>query len=455
MNPASSIITAADFGKKFHWGVAIAAAQNEGAVHKDGRGLSIWDTFSRKPGKIKGGGTPTVACDFYHRYKDDLLLTKALGFTVFRFSISWSRILPDGIGKVNKEGIKFYQEVIDECLSIGLTPYITLYHWDLPEELEKKGGWTNYMIIRWFSRFVTICCEAFGNKVKHWIILNEPFGFTLLGYMIGKHAPGKTGVDNFIPAIHHVLLVQADAARIVRKLVPDAQIGTTYSMSQVIPYSNKKEDLQAAARADLLINRLFIEPALGKGLPTEPHFAFLEKLSIKTQSWKYTDRMFFDFDFIGIQYYFPVVIKYNPLIPLIQASEVKASARKVPVTAMGWEINAESFYKTIKRVWLYGGVRSIMITENGAAFKDHIVNGRVADPERIEYFQQHLQALLRAKKEGVNIKGYLAWTLMDNFEWAEGYKARFGLVHVDHDTQLRTIKDSGHWWRHFLSPEHS
>ncbi len=443
--------SAKDFGNNFEWGVAIAAAQNEGAADMDGRGPSIWDVYARRRGKIKGAAKPTVACGFYHRYKDDLLLVKALGFTVFRFSISWSRILPDGAGKINKEGISFYQKVIEECLQLGLTPYVTLYHWDLPQALEKRGGWTNFLILKWFSRFVTICAEAFGNKVKHWIILNEPFGFTVLGYMLGKHAPGKMGLDNFIPALHHAALAQADGGRIIRKLVPHAHIGTTFSFSQVIPFSDKKQDIAAANRIDILMNRLFIEPTLGKGYPEDDSFKFLEKLQLQNKSWKYTERLKFDFDFIGIQYYFPVVVRHNSLIPILQASEVKPSKRKVPFTAMGWEVNAESFYRTIKRIWLYGAVKEIIITENGSFYKDVLKNGIVDDAERIQYFQEHLQAVLKAKKEGANINGYFAWTLMDNFEWSEGYHAKFGLVHVDINTQLRTIKNSGYWWRNFLN----
>ena len=217
-------ITAKDFGKNFQWGVALAAAQNEGAAAVDGRGPSIWDQFAKRVGKIKGRTNPSVCCDFYHRYKDDLMLVKALGFSVFRFSISWSRIIPDGSGRVNKEGIDFYHRVIDECLALGLTPYVTLYHWDLPYELEKKGGWTNYLITKWFAKFVTVCAEAYGEKVKNWIILNEPFGFTSLGYMLGKHAPGKRGLDNFIPAIHNAALAQADGGRLIRKFGTGAHI---------------------------------------------------------------------------------------------------------------------------------------------------------------------------------------------------------------------------------------
>ncbi|GAC1442574.1 MAG: GH1 family beta-glucosidase [Sediminibacterium sp.] len=438
------------FGKDFLWGVAMAAAQNEGAYNVDGRGLSIWDSFSRRQGKIKGGAKPSDACDFYYRYKDDLVLVKALGFKVFRFSISWSRILPEGIGRVNKEGIAFYHRLIDECLLLGLVPYVTLYHWDLPLELHKNGGWTSHQMLKWFTRFVTVCAEEYGEKVKNWIVMNEPMGFTSLGYMLGRHAPGKTGLTNFLPAIHNAALCQAEGGRLVRSLVSKANIGTTFSCSEVMPFTQREEDILAARRADILLNRLFIEPLLGRGYPQEDHFPFLDKLHLFNKAWKYTERMQFNFDFIGIQNYFPTTVKYNPLIPYLHASEVKAAVRRVPHTAMGWEINADSFYRMIKRFWLYGGVKQIIITESGAAFKDELVNGSVNDAERTAYFQQYIAALLRAKKEGMNIGGYFAWTLTDNFEWSEGYTARFGLVHVDFASQLRTIKQSGYWFRDFL-----
>lgn len=438
------------FGPDFQWGVAMAAQQNEGAYQEEGRGLSIWDVFSRRQGKIKGGGKPYEACDFYHRYKDDLVLVKALGFSVFRFSISWSRILPEGTGRVNREGIAFYHRLIDECLLLGLIPYITLYHWDLPHALQKNGGWTSHQMLKWFTRFVTVCAEEYGAKVKNWIVLNEPAGFTSLGYMLGMHAPGKTGLGNFFPAVHNAVLCQAEGGRILRSLVPRANIGTAFSCSEVMPHTQREEDLLAARRVDALLNRLFIEPALGRGYPQEDHFPLLDKLHLHSKAWKYTDRMTFSFDFIGIQNYFPVTVKYNALIPYLHASEVKARARKVPCTDMGWEINADSFYRILKRFWLYGGVKKIIVTEGGASFKDQLVNGAVHDLKRIDYFNSYLSAMLRARKEGVNIGGYFAWTLTDNFEWTEGYLSRFGLVHVDFHTQLRTIKDSGYWFRDFL-----
>ncbi|MFI5155171.1 MAG: GH1 family beta-glucosidase [Chitinophagales bacterium] len=443
------LIHSEDFGKDFLWGVSIAAAQNEGAHASDGRGMSIWDNFSKAKGKIRNGHKPSIACDFYHRYKDDLFLAKALGFSAFRFSFSWSRIIPDGNGKPNKEGINFYHRVIEHCLKLGMIPFVTLYHWDLPAALEKEGGWTSFFMVKWFTRFATICAEEFGGQVKHWIILNEPFGFTSLGYMLGKHAPGRTGMKNFLPAIHNAALAQAEGARIIRKLVAGAKIGTSFSCSEVIPYSHKEEDIRAANRVDILLNRLFVEPVLGMGLPRDD-FKFLDKLELHNKSWKYRERMKFSFDFIGVQNYFPVVIRYNPLIPIIQASDIKARTRKVPHTSLGWEINPGSFYRILKKFSSYKDMPEMIVTENGAAFRDKMANNEIDDKERILYFQQHLEALLKAKREGLNIKGYFAWTLMDNFEWNEGYEARFGLIHVDFNTQVRTVKNSGYWFRDFL-----
>lgn len=444
------MIKASDFGTDFLWGVATAAVQIEGAAEEYGKGLSIWDTFSRRSGKIKRGQQPITACNFYHSYKEDLALVKFLGFRVFRFSISWPRILPDGKGTVNKEGLLFYHKVIDECLSQGLIPYVTLYHWDLPEALEEEGGWTAFSINQSFNHFVMLCAKEYGDKVKNWIVLNEPFGFTSLGYMLGVHAPGKTGLTNFFSAVQHTAIAQADGGRILRAEVKDANIGTSFSCSEIIPYSQRESDVLAAQRVDCLMNRLFIEPLLGLGYPTA-NWEVMEKFAIQHSTWRHTARLTFDFDFIGVQNYFPLTIKYNAFIPVVQAWEVKAKSRKKPHTAMGWEINANSFYNIIKQFSAYKGIRSLMITENGAAYHDKVVDHRINDQERINYFQQYLSALLKAKQEGLNITGYMAWTLMDNFEWAEGFNARFGLAYTDFKTQERTVKDSGFWFKDFLN----
>ncbi|PWS27294.1 beta-glucosidase [Pedobacter yonginense] len=443
------MIKSTDFGPDFLWGIATAAAQIEGASNQYGKGLSIWDSFSARSGKIKKGSTLHVACDFYHKYKEDIALVKLLGFKVFRFSIAWSRILPNGTGEINPQGLRFYHEVIDECLKNDIIPYITLYHWDLPQALENDGGWTSFSINFAFNSFVRICANEYGDKVKNWIVLNEPFGFTSLGYMLGIHAPGKTGLSNFFSAVLHTALAQADGANILRAEVSHANIGTTYSCSEIIPFTQSDNDILAAKRVDCLMNRLFIEPAQGLGFPTAD-WDVLEKFQIEYGTWRHKERLKFDFDFIGLQNYFPLTIKYNAFIPVIQAWEVKAKSRKKPHTAMGWEINENSFYNIIKQFASYPNVKNIIITENGAAYHDKIVDGKIEDVERIEYFKLYLTALLRAKNEGVNITGYMAWTLMDNFEWAEGFTTRFGLVYNDFKTQHRTIKDSGYWWQQFL-----
>ncbi len=444
------MIKSSDFGPDFLWGVATAAAQIEGAANTYGKGPSIWDAFAAKNGKIKKGQHPAVACDFYHRYQEDVQLVKNLGFKIFRFSIAWSRILPLGRGAVNPEGIRFYHNLIDYCLEQDLVPYVTLYHWDLPQALEEEGGWTSYSINEAFNNFVNICALQYGNKVKHWMVLNEPFGYTSLGYMLGVHAPGRTGLANFFSAAHHTALAQADGANILRSDVKDAIIGTTFSCSQVVPNTDRDQDILAATRVDCLMNRFFIEPALGMGFPTA-NWDILEKFQIEYGTWRHHERYKFDYDFIGLQNYFPFTVKYNAFIPVLQAWEVKAKSRKKPHTAMGWEVNADGFYNIIKQFAAYPGVKNIMITENGAAYHDHLANGEIADSERIAYFELYLEALLKARNEGIPVSGYMAWTLMDNFEWAEGYQARFGLVHNDFKTQKRTIKNSGYWWKDFLN----
>ena len=439
-----------DFGKDFLWGIATAATQIEGAVNSYGKGPSVWDTFAKRNGKIKNGHRPESACDFYHHYKTDIALVKTLGFKVFRFSISWSRILPFGKGKINQEGIDFYHNVIDECLFNDIIPYVTLYHWDLPENLSKNGGWSAFSINADFNEFVLLCAKTYGSKVKNWIVLNEPFGFTSLGYMLGVHAPGETGLTNFFAAAQHAAIAQADGGRILRAEVTNANIGTTFSCSEIIPFTESNADILAAKRVDCLMNRFFIEPTLGLGFPTVD-WDVLEKFAISHSTWRYKERMTFDFDFIGLQNYFPLTVKFNTFIPVIQAWEVKAKSRKKPHTKMGWEINSESFYNIIKQFASYPNVKEIFITENGAAFNDKLVDGKVEDEERIEYFKLYLSAMLKAKNEGINITGYMAWTLMDNFEWAEGYNVRFGLIYNDFKTQVRTVKQSGYWWKEFLT----
>lgn len=443
----------AAFGPDFLWGTATASYQIEGAVAKDGRMPSIWDTFSNTPKKIKTGENGDVSCDFYHRYPEDLRLLREMNFSVFRFSLSWSRILPQGTGRVNEQGLAFYDRVIDTCLRLGITPYITLYHWDLPQALEDQGGWTNRKILDWFAQYADVCTRAFGDKVKHWMVLNEPVVFTSLGHFLGTHAPGRKGLKHFLPAVHHAALCQAEGGRIIRRNVPDAVIGSTFSCSQVVPESSNPGDLRAAARFDALLNRLFIEPALGMGYP-EDAFPIFRKLEKEYAQPGDMEKLAFDFDFIGLQNYFRVVAKHAVFPPIIWGKEIPPHKRGVEeeqITDMGWEVYPEGIYEALKQFGRYPGIRRIIVTENGAAFPDEKMEGKVRDEKRIAFFKGYLEQVLRAKNEGVPVDGYMVWTLMDNFEWAEGYRPRFGLIHVDFDTQERTVKDSGLWFREFLA----
>jgi beta-glucosidase len=436
------------FGDDFIWGVATAALQIEGSCDADGKGESIWDVFAEKKGAIKNGHKPTHACDFYNRYKEDIDLVKQLHIPNFRFSIAWSRILPDGTGKVNRAGINHYNKVIDYCLEQGIEPWITLYHWDLPQALEVKGGWTNREVINWFTGFVTVCAKHFGDRVKNWMIMNEPSVFTGAGYFFGIHAPGRTGLKSFLPAVHHAVLCMAAGGRVLRNALPNVQIGTTFSCSYVEPLTNKPKDVNAAKRVDTLLNRVYIEPVLGLGYPVDdlPVLKKMDKYMIPGD----LEAMKFDFDFIGIQLYTREIVDYSYLTPYIHASIVQAKNRHVETTDMGWEVYPPSIYEILKKFNKYEGIKKIYVTENGAAFPDEVKDGRVDDPRRVAYLQNYLQQVLKAKDEGCKVSGYFVWTLTDNFEWAEGYHTRFGLIHVDFDTQQRIIKSSGQWYADFI-----
>ena len=436
------------FGDDFAWGVSTAAFQVEGSCDIDGKGESVWDAFSNKKGKILNGSNAKIACDFYNQYKQDIDLIKELNIPNFRFSISWTRILPNGTGEINQQGIDYYNRVINYCIEKGVDPWLTIYHWDLPQVLELKGGWTNREVVSWFTNFVTICADSFGDRVKNWMVMNEPAVFTGAGYFLGIHAPGRTGLKNFLPAIHHVVLSITAGAKQLREILPDANIGTTFSCSYIEPYSQKPKDINAAKRADALINRLFIEPILGLGYPVDdvPVLKGIEKYYLPGD----TENLQFDFDFIGIQNYTREIVKYSFFTPYISATLVKAEKRGVPLTEMKWEVYPESIYQMIKKYNGYPQIKNLLITENGVAFKDTFLDNKVDDPARIKYLQDILEQVLKAKNEGYKISGYFVWTLTDNFEWAEGYHPRFGLIHIDFETQQRTIKDSGHWYAEFL-----
>jgi len=444
------LLNASVFGKDFIWGTATAAYQIEGAHNVAGKGMSIWDKFSHTKGKIKTGENGDQACDFYRQYPADIMTMNHLGFRHFRFSLSWSRLFPTGTGSPNAAGVAFYHRVIDECLDKGVTPWVTLYHWDLPQALEDKGGWTSRDILQWFTDYVDFCTKEYGGKVKNWMVFNEPTAFTFLGYFLGIHAPGKKGFKNLMSAIHHVALCQAIGGRIAKKNVENGNIGTTYSCSYVEPKTYSKKDIAAANRIHALTNRLFIEPVLGYGYPYDGWKAFhrLDKY-IRPGDM---EMMKFDFDFIGLQNYFRIVAEHSLWPPVMWGKQVKPEKLTDAdhLTLMGWEVYPDGMYNILKVFNQYDTVKKWYITENGAAFADHFEGASIHDVKRQEYFIGYLKSVLKIKNEGMNLQGYFIWSFMDNFEWAEGFHPRFGLVHVDFETQKRTIKDSGYWWRDFL-----
>ncbi|WP_264530941.1 GH1 family beta-glucosidase [Flavobacterium sp. N502540] len=437
------------FGDDFLWGVSTAAFQIEGAHDTDGKGPSIWDVFTSQKGKIKNGHHASTACDFYNSYQNDIDLIRELNIPNFRFSISWPRIMPAGVPPINQAGIAYYNKIIDALLLAGIEPWITLYHWDLPHNLELKGGWTNRESVNWFSAYVEICVQNFGDRVKNWMVINEPSVFTGAGYFLGIHAPGKKGITNYLKAMHHVTLATAAGAKIIRNRIPDAHIGTTFSCTHIEPATQSPKDIEAAKRVDTLLNRTFIEPILGLGYP-QADLPVLKKLNAYIVEDD-LNNLSFDFDFIGLQCYTREVVKSSLLIPYIGAELISAEKRNVISTDMGWEVYPPALYEVLKKFNAYNSIKKIIITENGAAFPDTLKNGKVYDIKRTHYIQDHLEQILKAKKDGLHVDGYFVWTLTDNFEWAEGYNARFGLIHVDFDTQQRTIKHSGLWFKDFLS----
>ena len=437
------------FGTDFLWGVATAAFQIEGAHDADGKGSSIWDVFTSQKGKIKNGHHALTACDFYNSYQNDIGLIRELNIPNFRFSISWTRIMPTGVHPINQAGIDYYNKIIDALLEQGIEPWITLYHWDLPHDLEVKGGWTNRESVAWFSEYAAICAQHFGDRVKNWMVINEPSVFTGAGYFLGIHAPGKKGITNYLKAMHHVTLATAAGAKILREKVSGANIGTTFSCTHIEPATQSTKDVEAAKRVDTLLNRTFIEPILGLGYP-QKDLPVLKKLNNYILDDD-LNNLAFDFDFIGLQCYTREIVKAAMLIPYIGAELISAEKRNVISTEMGWEVYPPAMYHVLQKFNAYKGIKKIIITENGAAFADTVTNGKVFDIKRTHYIQDHLEQILKAKNDGLQVDGYFVWSLTDNFEWAEGYNARFGLVHIDFETQKRTIKNSGLWLKDFLS----
>ncbi len=458
-----------EFPEGFVFGSATASYQIEGAAQEDGRGASIWDIFSRTPGKVLHGHTGDVACDHYHRLDADLDLMQRLGLQSYRFSIAWPRIQATGRGPANDRGLGFYSRLVDGLLARGITPIATLYHWDLPQTLEDAGGWTNRDTAYRFADYAHLMGEALGDRIAMWTTLNEPWCSAYLGYGSGVHAPGVTSGRAALTAVHHLNLAHGLGLTALRDAVrkPDAQYSATLNLHSIRGAEDAPEESRAEAirRIDALANRAFTGPMLRGAYPAD----LLEDTAAVTD-WQFVrpgdlELIHQPIDVLGVNYYSTVTVKmWDGVSPRTNADghgqaagspwpgseHVEFVQQPGPYTAMGWNIAPDGFESLLVDLHEQFPTLPLMITENGAAFDDVVVDGRVHDPLRIDYLRRHFTAAHRAMQRGVDLRGYQVWSLMDNFEWAYGYTKRFGIVHVDYDTLERTPKDSAHWYSELI-----
>jgi beta-glucosidase len=438
------------FPKHFFWGAATAAYQIEGAWKEDAKGESVWDRFAHTPGKIKNGDTGDVACDSYHRWREDIALVRAMNLNSYRFSISWPRIQQIGSGPANSKAIDYYSQLVDALLKGGVRPFVTLYHWDLPQVLEDAGGWPNRDTASRFADYVDVVTRALGDRVSDWILFNEPDAFTDQGYLEGMHAPGQKSILDFLRASHTVNLAQGAAFRAVKATHPTARVGTAFSMSACEPATNSEEDRLAAERAHAMTNLWFLEPALKGRYPEALAYLPETAMGIKADD---LEKMRAPLDFIGINLYYRIIASAPSAFERLSHAQqwlfpVKmAGGQQGPKSDNGWEVWPQALYDVVTRISRDFNRPQIEITESGCAYDDGPdASGVIRDTRRIEYHHQYLQALAHAIAGGADVRGYHAWSLLDNFEWAEGFSQRFGLAYVDFKTQQRTIKDSGLWY---------
>lgn len=423
----------------FLWGTATAAYQIEGAVAEDGRSPSIWDTFSHTPGKIENGDTGDVACDHYHRWREDIELMRRLGTNAYRLSVAWPRVVPGGDGPVNPKGLAFYDELIDALLAADITPSVTLYHWDLPQVLQDRGGWAERETAEHFAAYASAVAGRLGDRVRLWTTLNEPSCSAWIGHLEGKMAPGLTDLTAAVRASYHLLLGHGLAVQAIRAAVPDAEVGIVNNLSTVHPATERPEDEAAARRQDGHVNRWWLDPIHGRGFPADMREVYGVDLPERPGD---LETIAAPLDWLGLNYYFPAYVADDPAGPAPRARSVRRLG--VPRTGMDWEIDASGIETLLLRLTHEYGARRIYVTENGSAYPDVVrPDGTVDDPERQEYLVEHLAACASAARKGAPLAGYFAWSLLDNFEWAYGYDKRFGLVHVDYRTQVRTMKGTG------------
>lgn len=442
------------FNKDFVWGAATAAYQIEGAAFEDGKGLSIWDVYSRQPGKVHEGHTGDIACDHYHRYKEDVNIMKEIGIKAYRFSIAWSRILPNGIGEVNEKGLAFYSDLIDTLIEAGITPYITLYHWDLPYELYKKGGWMNRDIVDWFGEYTRVVVERYSDRVRHWITINEPQCFIGLGYQQGRHAPFLTlPTRDVLQAAHNTLMAHGQAVKVIRKEAKTKpSIGFAPVGNVSYPINSQDDKLVEATRKEMfrsdsgsVMNAAWwADPIFLGKYPEDGVNTFGEDMpNIYEGDMELIAQ---PLDFYGINIYSGSPCDFDEQGKLFHTGFPVAH----PTTAMGWHVAKEALYWGVRYVYERYHV-PVLVTENGMANTDWVMeDGCVHDAQRIDFLSQYIGALEKATDDGVAVDGYFQWSLMDNYEWAFGYDKRFGMVHVDYATQKRTLKDSAYWYRDFI-----
>lgn len=437
------------FPKDWVWGTATASYQVEGAWDEDGKGESIWDRFSHTPGKVQNGDTGDVACDQYHRYEEDIAIMKSLGFKAYRFSISWSRIFPDGKGAVNQKGLDYYSRLVDALLANGITPMPTLFHWDLPQPLEDEGAWDNREIIGHFAKYAETMVNSLGDRVKQWMVFNEPWVFVYPGYLYGFLAPGIRDTAKAMRSSHVVNLAQAEAIRAMRATGKEIEIGNAFSTAAAYPESDSEEDRAAAERMHNWNNVWFLHPALTGEYPPAyvDQARALERMDVRPGDM---EALRTTFDFIGINLYSRVVVRARDVDRNLGAERVQGTG---PRTDNGTESWPAAIYQMIKRIDRDYDRPPIYITENGACYNDAPgPDGRVHDQGRIDLYNGYIGQVARAADEGCDVRGYLAWSLLDNFEWSAGYSHRFGLVWVDFGNgEKRYIKDSGYWFRDLIA----
>ncbi|GGO07886.1 GH1 family beta-glucosidase [Saccharibacillus kuerlensis] len=439
-------MTIFQFPKDFKWGTATAAYQIEGAAQEGGRGPSIWDTFSHTPGRVYNGDNGDVACDSYHRYEEDIELMKELGINTYRFSISWPRIIPTGDGEINREGLNYYHRFVDKLLEAGIEPFCTLYHWDLPQALQDVGGWENRRSIDAFVKYSEVMYREFSGKIKYWLTFNEPWCIAFLSNVIGVHAPGKQDLQAGLDVAHHVLVAHGKSVSKFRELGIEGKIGIAPNVAWAVPYSKSAEDQGAADRNIQVYSDWFLDP-IYKGSYPKPLYEFFEQSGhVPPIQEGDMEAIAQPIDHIGINYYAMSVNRFDPNGGYLQMEEVDMGLTK---TDIGWPIESRGLYEVIHYLQKYGNI-DIYITENGACINDDVVNGKVNDIRRIAYLQQHIAQVHRVIADGINLKGYMAWSLMDNFEWAEGYRMRFGLVHLDYRSLKRTPKESFYWYQNVV-----